>query len=737
MFLSTLLPCLLLLSASVEAGFLRPLPCTDTDNSLLESISLHGFLDREDGNDVLSLRFIGDYIDDRCDELNGSLARLSVDAKALGHSVIDGEPRNLHGRCPTLSRENYPRWDNRTYAIYEGSFPLKSLLPFSTLDTTIRVQLNETTLACTRTYITPYIGSVASRALVGIPLVLMLLAGIVTGALKRSQKRRGSFFRHEADDALRDRVDTPMPGLGPCLHHLQFVFLSGCLTLPYPGFFRAVASKLAWSSLIFANWPVTHQFTYPGVEDGLFSVNATYGLEEMSQYLGSTTASDLWTNSIVNLVLVAAGVAITILLVTVCKFVWEGYRSQTNDMALLRTEILSQTQRIGWSITRIVLDYFLHPLVAFSLYQMNYPQWFPFHTSMAMIAVIALAGMLFFTVRYLAKTNRHILLFHQTLFATPVSQPSAFYALYGVPFVRGLAIGALQRYALAQLLLLGACELFILGCCLWSAYSRLPIPWRQAALALVRLATVCMSLVFIDHVNASERIASNVAYAILLMHTVTFASSLLLDCVYEPTRGVLHNLGLLKEDQAHMDRSKAPVYGIKQLSHRSTRRTSFAHLPSLDPLDVGRSVRPSSSGSGSGYGSGSGSGGDSFEDVRLEPIQFFRPPRSQRSVLSFTLPAPVVPSAPTFESDAGDIGKAIELDPLDDGEMRTINTDYYSCREADQFYGRRTHAEHPDLQQGGEAPGRSSWLSRFRRGKRKEKSKEKGFEVIRPPRPPM
>ncbi|KAL4907057.1 hypothetical protein BDW74DRAFT_176660 [Aspergillus multicolor] len=747
-----LVPWLLLLSSSVEAGFLRPLPCTETEDPLFDAVSLHGFLNHGEGNDVLSLRLLGNFIDDQCNQLNGSLAQLSVDARVLGHSVTDGEGFDLQSKCPTLSRQEYPRWDNRTYAVYEGSFPLKSLFLFTTVDATIHVQLNGTTLACTRAHITPYVGSVASRALVGIPLAMMLIVGMVTGALKRSEKRRGSFFRHEADDALRDRVGAPMPGLGPCLHHLQFVFLTGCLTLPYPGFFRAVASKFAWSSLVFANWPVTHQFTYPGVQDGIYAVNATLGLEEMSQYLGSTTASDLWTNSIVNLVLVSTGAAMTILLVTACKFLWEDSRSPTHDLALLRTELLSQMQRVGWSVTRIVLDYFLHPLVVFSLYQMNYPHWFPFHTSIALITVVALAGMLVFTVRYLVRTNRHTLLFHHDLFATPVSQPYAFYALYGVPFVRGLAIGGLQRYAIAQLLFLGACEMFILGCCLWSAHSGLSIPWRQTALALARLVTVCMSFVFVDHLHASERTTSTVAYAILLMHTVVFASSVLLDCLYEPSRSVMCKLGHSKTDSAYLESSKAPVYGIKQLSHRSTRRISFAHLPSLDPIDqaapegannfIGRTMRPSSSGSGSGYGSGSRSGSGSFEDIRLEPTQFFRPPRSQRSVASFTtLPtsAPVPPTHLYCYSNVGGTVKAIELDRLDfDDESHTMNTDYYSQREVDLYYGRKAHAEQrSDPQKAGEASDRPSWLVRLKRGKAKSKTKEKGFEVIRPPRPAM
>ncbi|KAL2823585.1 hypothetical protein BDW59DRAFT_96657 [Aspergillus cavernicola] len=628
----------------------------------------------------------------------------------LGHSLVNKKPFRLTGNCPTLSPTDNPRYDPRTYAIYEASFHVHHMPYITTLDTTIQLQLNDTNIACIGAHITPYIGLVTSKVLMGVPLAMMILSGIVTGALKTYQIRRRSTFRYEIDDSL-DPADSSMPGVGRCLHYLQFIFLTGCLTLSYPGFFRAVVSELAWSSLIFKNWPVTHQFIYPGVEDGIYSVNATVGLEEMAQYLGSTTTSDLWTNSIVNLAFVVLAVIVTVQIVSVFKWL-----SQLDAHGLDRS-----LQRTGWSVARIVLDYFLPPLVSFSLFQMNNARLFPvYHTSMALVAVALLAGLLIITIRHLVKTNKLDVFFHQTCYPGRLGQNWAFYTLSGVPFVRGLAIGGLQTSGLAQIMLLIACEILILSCAFWNWQAG--ATWRHALLSLARLATTGMSFVFLPEAGVSERRKSIVAYCILSLHATVIIGGFLVDCVYRPVRYALYRMGMLDSVPKSLDRKKVPVFGIQQLSHRSTRRISFAHLPALDPTGY---TPPHSRHTSLRHASSEDFGS-------LDTASFFRPSRPQTASVSSINDATGLPTHALSESGIGCSNiELIRLPPVD-SVYETVNTSNDYCRrEADEYYAPISHhgTMHSDP-----AAGESDHPLRFWPWKR-PKAKQRGFEVIRPTRP--
>ncbi|KAL5000004.1 hypothetical protein BDV10DRAFT_49005 [Aspergillus recurvatus] len=623
------------------------------------------------------------------------------------------------------------RYDQRTYATYEASFPLDRPLRFSSLDTTVQLSLNNTNVACMRAHITPYIGPAASRALMGVPLAIMLLSGVVTGTLRTYQKRRQSTFRYELGDGMQDPAESSMPGLGPCLQYLQFIFLTGCLTLSYPGFFRAVVSSLSWSSLIFKNWPVTHQFTYPGVEDGIYSVNATYGLEEMAQYLGSTTTSDLWTNSIVNLALLMMGVIVMIQLASLYRWLRQLYPLQgiPHPTAYLQSELQTLLHRTGWSVARLVLDYFLHPLIALSLFQTNNARWFPVtHTSTGLIAVAILAGVLILVVRHLVKTDRQGIFFQPTSLPCGVGQNHwGLYTLYGIPFVRGIAIGGLQLSGLAELVVLLGCEIWILTYGAWNWQTG--FTWRHALLSAARLATLTMSFAFLNEVGATERTKSIVAYCILSLHLTVLIVGLVVDCVCEPLWYIAYKAGLLDSAPKQLDRTKAPVFGITQLSHRSTRRFSFAHLPALDsaageyPSSLHTqhcSRRPVSSGSHSPHDSKS----------------FFRPPRYNAYSSSEDGTVSSTPSPHGSDDTSESNMETIELAPLDNVYETINSTEYYSQRESDQFYRprereytRRRGAPCTEIEIPSAGPGLGP--SRLWSWKR-QKPRERGFEVIRP-----
>ncbi|KAL2841415.1 hypothetical protein BJY01DRAFT_257021 [Aspergillus pseudoustus] len=679
----------------------------------------------------------------------------------------------------------YSRYNWRTYAVYKASFPLDHAFHFSTLDTQIKLRLNDTDISCIRANITPDFGPVISRSLVGIPIALVALSGLVTGVVHTYQKRRRSTFRYELEGNQRDPAESSLPGLGPCLHYIQFVFLTGCLTIPYPGFFRAAVSKLAWSSLIFKNWPVTHQFAYPGIEDGLYSVNATYGLEEMAQYLGSTTTSDLWTNSLVNLALIGVGTVVVIQLAAVYGWLHQLHTSRDltplqECISSLRTELRSSFHRTAWSLTRLVLNYTLPPLISLSLFQAHNARWFPGHTSVAMIIVAALAGLRVLVLRHLMKTNRLALFAPQVFLPASSSLANSNLnlnlnlnlspvfdgaLLYGIPLVRGIAVGALQQSGLAQTALLAGCEVFILAHAMYN-WRAAPAPgagapWRYAGNAFSRLVAVSMGSVFLPQVAASERTKGNVAYAILALHATLLISGFMIDCIWEPLRYALYKLGALGKLPRRSNATKPPVFGIKQLAHRSTRRVSFGRFPALDPDGYSpptirtrdASIRHVSS-----------SSSPPSIDIKSNPS--FRAPRRQTASthIASLSEIPLSPgSVPRYsnsnsnnsssQSEHGLDTTTIELQSFDGGTDAGVYTavndpEYYAQRESDQYYRwkkrqsyhtvesangtRRSNDDEEDDGGGGGAPGPSGRLWPWTRAKVGEKKKKKGFEVIRP-----
>lgn len=97
-----------------QAAFIRRLPCgleeDGSTDSLFEPLSLTGSLDSRDDGAALSIKLLGDFIDERCEELDGASAVLTLDARLLGRSGISGKPWAPEGRCPTLSPKDNPRY---------------------------------------------------------------------------------------------------------------------------------------------------------------------------------------------------------------------------------------------------------------------------------------------------------------------------------------------------------------------------------------------------------------------------------------------------------------------------------------------------------------------------------------------------------------------------------------------------------------------------------------------------
>ncbi|PWY88828.1 hypothetical protein BO94DRAFT_52827 [Aspergillus sclerotioniger CBS 115572] len=547
---------------AVQAAFVRRWECRSSDQILVDSVfqqmSLDGAFESRDGITTLDLKLTGEFMFQSCDALDGAAAQMLVDARVLGRSV--GYQGRTRGSCAESLYHAHSRTGLRQYAIYQTSYYLNHTYALHTLDTTIRLQLDGIEITCAAAHITPYIGSTASVLLKAFPFIIMVLFGAATGPLKIRRTNGRSMFRYEMDDASNDPAQSHVQGLGDCLQYLQFIFLSGCLTLSYPGFYQAIVSQLAWSSLIFKNWPVTHQFAYPGVMKGFYATNSTWGLEEMSQVLGGTTMSDLWVNAIVNLALVILGTAVVMQIPFLSEWISKSFQSrQAAELSDFRKESITQFQRTGWSVIRTVLDRFLLPIVAYSSFQPLLATWFPVYwTFMAVSFVSFLTVSLGITVWYLAKNGRQGVFFRHSSFPSRQSGDWFASALYGVPIVRGVAIGGLQQSGLSQILVLIACEVLILACMLWNC--RYGPVWRHTCFSAARLVSIAMTCAFIPHAQVSERSRGLLAYCILLVHAGVLLFGFLGPCLVDIVRFSLCEMGFIKSPaEGFAQSNRAPV----------------------------------------------------------------------------------------------------------------------------------------------------------------------------------
>ncbi|GAB7327433.1 hypothetical protein MBLNU13_g11293t1 [Cladosporium sp. NU13] len=264
------------------------------------SLDVHFEVDGGNENDVLHLNVEYSVLQQPCNlSTSGFSAKLDVDL--LGrHSVSHGSNSSY---CRT-----WPWRDgihSTSSLVYPLGFELASLPPLSTFN--IRLQLESGTergLQCLEADLTPALTSMTSTFLVWTPRAIFLFV-LLVGLLRYHDERTPTRTLSNSD--LR------LPGVADCLGYMQWMFLSGGLSLHYPGFFQPIASKLSLFSL-FVTGPLTHGRVYPSVSDGIYSINGTYGgtvgLEHMHQIVGAPSTVDTWVNMVIAIAIISAAAAV-------------------------------------------------------------------------------------------------------------------------------------------------------------------------------------------------------------------------------------------------------------------------------------------------------------------------------------------------------------------------------------------------------------------------------------------
>jgi hypothetical protein len=475
---------------------------------------------------------------------------------------------------------------------------------------------------------------------------------------------------------------TILPGVSDCLLHLQFIFFMGALTLRYPGFYQPFTSLFHWSALFSPVGPLSAHRRYPSVNDGIYEINGTltgsYGLELMSQITGGPMTMDVWWNMVVIAGIITAVVAMFMLahrVVASLSFSMpaeSGGNGQSPDSD-------SPIARGTWNVLRVVLSYFLTPIVAISTYQLDNVFLPAYHLALATLLVVLMLIGLTWMWRIAPSNQLGVLLLDSSKRYRRVStddpddsssmgQRSENQDMFAIiflalAFARGVAVGGFQFSPLAQVVALAAIELALL---VSTAILR---PMNRRILSvftwsgIARLAVVALTAVFLPELKASISVRSRVAIVILAIH----AAVLVLGCAVPATirlASLVFTSSWTPADEpevscanracspAHTNRPLVlQIYGLSQLRRRSDAVNNLSSVPpSSTPGSIsnstradslasqGHSPRSPSNGSSIGFYLDQHSSPDALYLRAIPQHHYFRPPRSSSSTRRSDLP---------------------------------------------------------------------------------------------------
>ncbi|KAK5000823.1 hypothetical protein LTR66_000369 [Elasticomyces elasticus] len=475
--------------------------------------------------------------------------------------------------------------DPRSLSAFTVAHEFYSSYAFATLAATIRVQSGDKgapDLACVSANITPDLGKTLSGVFTYLPAAILALVAIATAsAAIYSPWGSSDPFRWTSNYGRdEDLLRLVTPGFGDCLQYIQFVVLSGSLTLNYPGYYQPAVSQTSWAALMFNESFVSHGNGTKSLIDGIYAVNETYGMTRMSQFVGMTAVKDIWACMAIWLLVIA------VVIVTLCQlgFItrW-GYRQLSGT-----TE--EDLRRKNWpftagNIVRVVFNYFLLPIVSLSMFQLVVAPRSPVVVIVMgvilLLAVIVFAGWILWLI-FATKPRAYLfddlptVLLYGPLYNT-YSDESAPFALIPafLTFMRGVAIGAVQPSGIAQIIILAICEVILI--LTLNAFRPFHSPTSMNAyhtfFAAVRLIAILLSVAFVPSLGVTEAPKGWLGYAILLLHAIVLIFGFFLNAVQTLVEVCARMAGVGGDAQHGATRGGlVKAFGVRQLSKRQRRR---------------------------------------------------------------------------------------------------------------------------------------------------------------------
>ncbi|KIL94625.1 hypothetical protein FAVG1_01556 [Fusarium avenaceum] len=491
---------------------------------------------------------------------------------------------------------------NVTWDAY-ASYAFSSLIPsMSIIDGTHEAPQ----IGCVSMTVTPDLGGL-SWLLKFLPMIVLLFVGFAVVSSAIFSPWGSSDIFHWTSNYGRDvdllRLVTP--GFGDCLQYIQFIALTGGLTLDYPGFYQPIVSQMAWSTLMFNESFVADAPSWQSVVDGIYVTNGTYGLQELGQLVGMAETRDIWAGMMVWLCVCIASV--TVLVQGGFAVQWLFRKINNTPEEDLRSKNFPFS--VGNAV-RIVFNYFLFPIVALSCFQLVTAGDAPTYTiALAVVTLISLVIFASYLFYLIIKTRPKSVLYDDlptVLLYGPLyntySDEAAAYALIPVflTFLRGITVGAVQPSGIAQVVLLAICEVIhILTLHAFRPFQRsTAMNAYHTLFGSLRLISLLLMVAFLPSLDVSEGDKGWIGYIILGIHGAALIFGFFLNALQTIIEVAARMLGAGGDDARGLTRGGlTKIFGMRQLSRRNTqprntgpsRASQLSTAAMLDMDDGGKS----------------------------------------------------------------------------------------------------------------------------------------------------
>lgn len=463
-----------------------------------------------------------------------------------------------------------------------------------------------TNIGCVSATITPDLGGL-SWVLKFMPLLVLLFAGFAVPFAGIWSPWGTTNVFHWTSNYGRDAdlLRLVTPGFGDCLQYIQFILLTGALTLDYPGFFQPVVSQVGWSSLMFNESFVGHSEPWQNVVDGVYVTKAgsVYGLQKMAQLIGMAEAEDVWPGMMVWLLVIIAAVIVLIQVGFALQWILRKIKKTTEED--LRAKNIPFV--IG-NVVRIVFNFMLTPIVALSCFQFVVSGQSPAYTvALAAITLAVVIGFASYLLYLIITTRPKSVLFddlptvlrYGPLYNTYADEVAAF-ALIPVVLnvIRGVAIGAVQPSGVAQVVLLAICEVIqILMIYAFRPYQRATsMNIYHSLFAGLRLIIIMLMVTFVPSLGVTEGPKGWIGYVVLLIHALVLVLGFFLGAVQTIVEVIARLFGAGGDDVTGLTRGGlSKIFGMRQLSRRvnhrqaQSRASQLSTAAMLDADDGGKS----------------------------------------------------------------------------------------------------------------------------------------------------
>lgn len=486
----------------------------------------------------------------------------------------------INGSCPLAPR--FPQnggnaSDPYTLPAISVAHDFHSTYSFATWASTLRIvsgNADRQTLGCISANITPDLGPKLSGTLCYLPAAVLILIAVATVfAATCSPWGTTNVFRWTSNYGRdEDLLRLVTPGFGDCLQYIQFIVLSGSLSLNYPGFFQPVISQASWSVLLFNRSFVSQGNGSQSLVDGIYFTNGTYGMTRLGQYVGMTRERDIWACMAIFLLVLIAIVVLLVQWGFLVRWV-QRYVTKTQDGDL---------KGKNWSFTagcivRIVFNYFMLPIVAISLFQLVVAPRSPpsvVAPAVVLLLLVACVATWIFWFIFTTRPRAHLfddlptVLTYGPLYNT-YSDDAAPFAFIPVllTVIRGIAIGALQPSGIAQIIILAICEIILI----LTLHAFRPFQSNTSMNAYhtfysaVRLSCVLLMVAFAPSLKVSEGARGWIGYAILLLHAIVLVFGFFLNSLQTMVEITARLSGAGGDQRGGL----STVFGKRQLSKRN------------------------------------------------------------------------------------------------------------------------------------------------------------------------